>query len=290
MGVAIFTRNAAPRRLAKLAHRARRTALMQDKKPGAGMADARIVALYRYPVKGFSPEPLKRADIVAGGTMPFDRAYAIENGPSGFDPAAPAYFPKAHFLMLMKNERMAEFQTRFDEAGGIFRIVRGNVVLVEASLRTAEGRAAVEAWVAANFRRELRGPPRILSAPGFSFSDVAEKVLHLVNLASVRALEEKLGRPLNSLRFRPNIVIDGPAAFAELEWSEREIRLPALRLVCRKRTGRCAATNVDPQTGRRDMQIPRALDTLYGHSDFGIYLAAKTGGTIAVGDGMGIAA
>jgi uncharacterized protein YcbX len=33
-----------------------------------------IVALYRYPVKGFSPKPLGRAEIAAGGTMPFDRA------------------------------------------------------------------------------------------------------------------------------------------------------------------------------------------------------------------------
>jgi uncharacterized protein YcbX len=181
------------------------------------MSYATIKALYRYPVKGFSPEPLERADIAAGGTMPFDRAYAIENGPSGFDPAAPAYFPKAYFLMLMKNERMAEFRTRFDDASGVFRIERDGVTQIEASLRTPEGRVAIEAWVARNFQSELRGQPKVLSAPGFSFSDVAEKVLHLVNLASVRALEERLGRPVNPLRFRPNVVIDGPPAFAELD-------------------------------------------------------------------------
>src|SRR6187397_2196480 len=133
---------------------------------------AAVAALYRYPVKGFSPEPIHHAEVPAGGTMPFDRAYAIENGPSGFDPAAPSYFPKAYFLMLMKNERMAEFRTRFDDATGVFRILRDGVVQIEASLRAAEGRTKIETWIAEHFRKELRGAPKILSAPGFSFSDV----------------------------------------------------------------------------------------------------------------------
>ncbi len=253
-------------------------------------AHARITALYRYPVKGFSPEPVARAEIAAGGTMPFDRAYAIENGPSGFDPAAPAYFQKSRFLMLMRDERMAEFSTRFDDATGVFRISRDGAPQVEASLSTPDGRARIEAWIAENFRAELRGPPRILSAPGFSFSDVAEKVVHLVNLASVRALAEQLGRPVDPLRFRPNIVIDGPPAFSEQDWIDGEVRLPGLILVARKRTGRCAATNVDPKTGRRDMRIPQSLQAEYGHMDFGIYLGAKTGGSIAVGDAIEIVA
>ena len=254
------------------------------------MSTIRVAALYRYPVKGFSPEPLDRAEIPAGGTMPFDRAYAIENGPSGFDPAAPAYFPKAYFLMLMKNERIAEFQTRFDDATGMFRISRDGALLVEASLQTAEGCAQIEAWVAENFRKELRGAPKILSANGHSFSDVSAKVLHLVNLASVCALEAKLERPVDPLRFRPNVIIDGAAAFEELDWIEKEVRLPGLTLVGMQRTSRCAATNVDPKTGKRDMQIPRSLVHEFGHENFGIYLVAKTSGSIAVGDAIEVSA
>ena len=66
-----------------------------------------IQGIYRYPVKGLSPEPLPRTQLAVGATVPCDRLYAIENGPSGFDPAAPAYFPKQRFLMLMRNERLA---------------------------------------------------------------------------------------------------------------------------------------------------------------------------------------
>jgi uncharacterized protein len=244
----------------------------------------RIVALYRYPVKGFSAEPLERTEIKAGGTIPFDRPFAIENGPSGFDPAAPKYFPKARFLMLMDNERVAELRTRLDPAAGAFSIFRDGELQVEASVLTADGRARIEDWIARHFREELRGRPRILSAPGHSFSDKKGKVLHLVNLASVRALEEALGRAVDPLRFRPNIVVDGAPAWSEFGWAEGELRLPGIRFKGESRTTRCAATNVDPNTGRRDMEIPRTLESLYGHADFGIYVVAKTEGTLAVGD------
>src|SRR6202521_2869386 len=79
-------------------------------------APPRINAIYRYPVKGLSPEPLTQAQLSPGATIPCDRLYAIENGPSGFDPASPAYFPKARFLMLMRNERLAALRTDYDEA------------------------------------------------------------------------------------------------------------------------------------------------------------------------------
>lgn len=248
------------------------------------MEHPRIGALYRYPVKGFSAEPLDRVEIEAGGTIPFDRAFAIENGPSGFDAAAPKYFPKARFLMLMKNERVAELRTRFDPATGAFGVFRDGELQIEASLLTPDGRATIEDWIAQYFREELRGPPRILSAPGHSFSDKKAKVLHLVNLASVRALEEALGRAVDPLRFRPNIVIDGAPAWSEFGWAEGELRLPGIRLKGESRTTRCAATNVDPDTARRDMEIPRTLEALYGHADFGIYVVAKTKGAVAVGD------
>ena len=82
-----------------------------------GRADrmAKIQSIYRYPIKGLTPEPLARALLTPGQTVPGDRLYAIENGPSGFDPAAPSYLSKTHFLMLMKNERLANLHARFDQ-------------------------------------------------------------------------------------------------------------------------------------------------------------------------------
>lgn len=248
------------------------------------MAEAEVTALYRYPVKGFSAERLHRVEIDAGGTVPFDRAFAIENGASGFDPADPRHFPKTRFLMLMRNERMAEVATSFDPATERLSIFRDGALLADGSLSTEAGRNAIERWLSENFRDELRGAPRILSAPGHSFSDKKAKVLHLVNLASVRHLEQRLERRVDPLRFRPNVVIDGPPAWSELEWKGHEIGFSNLRCVCESRTARCAATEVDPETGKRDIDVPQVLERLHGHTDFGVYLTAKTKGTIAIGD------
>ena len=64
---------------------------------------AKIASIYRYPVKGLSPEPLQRVTLEAGQTLPADRRYAIENGPSGFDPADPKWMAKTYFLMLQRD-------------------------------------------------------------------------------------------------------------------------------------------------------------------------------------------
>ena len=63
---------------------------------------ASIAALFRHPIKGFTPEKVKLAHLAAGGPFPGDRLYALEDGPSGFDPAAPAFIPKQRFAVLAK--------------------------------------------------------------------------------------------------------------------------------------------------------------------------------------------
>ena len=57
-----------------------------------------------------------------------------------------------------------------------------------------------------------------------------------------------------------------------------------------KRIVRCAATNVDPDTGIRDLTIPATLQQTYGHSDCGVYAQVIAGGEIALGDTLGVAA
>jgi MOSC domain-containing protein len=57
-----------------------------------------------------------------------------------------------------------------------------------------------------------------------------------------------------------------------------------VKLEVLKRTERCAATNVDPDTGKRDMAIPVALQRAFGHTDFGIYARVTADGILALGD------
>ena len=247
---------------------------------------ATIQSIYRYPVKGLSPEPLERAHLTAGAYFPGDRLFAVENGPSGFDPAAPQHEPKIKFLMLMRNERLATLRTRYEDASGMLTIQHEGRQAVQADLATKDGRLAVEAFFRRFMPAELRGPPRVLAAPdGYRFTDSRRGFVSIINLASVGALETVIGAPVDPLRFRANLYVDGWPAWHEFDLVDREIALgSAVRLKGVKRIERCAATNVDPATGIRDMTIPATLMRAWGHPDCGIYAEVMAGGEIATGD------
>ena len=250
----------------------------------SNVGSARIETLYRYPVKGLTPEPLESVALTPLETLPFDRAYAIENGPGPFDPDNPKHLPKIHFVMLMRNEALATLHSKFDDRTHTLVISKGDAEIGRGDLRTEEGRGAIEDVIAETVTSGLRGRPRIVASPGHSFSDVAAKCVHIINLASVRALETMIGTAIDPRRFRPNLVIDGLEAWSELGLVGKKLSVGETMLEIFKRTERCAATNVDPETGKRDLKIPSFLSKTLGHNDFGVYACVVEGGRIAPGD------
>jgi uncharacterized protein YcbX len=185
--------------------------------------------------------------------------------------------------MLMRHERLATLQSTFDDATHTLTIARGGKPVVSGRLDTPLGRQLIEQFIAAYMKAELRGAPKVVSAPGHSFSDVAAKCVHIVNLASVRELERVVGRRVDPLRFRANIYVAGLAPWAEHGWIDKEITVGGARLRVFARTQRCAATNVDPVTAARDLAIPAALSRTWGHEDLGIYASVVAGGAVATG-------
>lgn len=265
---------------------------------------ARISSIYRYPVKGLSGERLPAADLTPGATLSMDRAFALENGPSGFDPAAPAWQPKIKFLCLMRNASLAALTTRYDDASGTFLVTRNGKNLIEANLAVSEGRAALENFFQEFMGKEARGKIRLLEAPAalaseasgqrgniqrHSFSDVAKKVVSIINLESVAALENSIGRPVHPLRFRGNLHVGGWPAWSETQLIGRELAIGTARLRVVKMIQRCAATEVDPATAERDIDVPDALYRLTGDDDCGIYAEVLTAGRIAEDDRLTLA-
>ncbi len=242
-----------------------------------------IASLYRYPVKGFSPEALDAAELRPFNRFDGDRVYAIENGPSGFDPDAPGYLPKAKFLCLMKNERLAALDTRFDHATHVWTI-DGHGDRFSADLSDPAGRAATAEFLADFMGEERRGPLKVLSAPGHAFTDVGKPYVSFINLASVEAIGDMVGKPVDPLRFRGNINLSGLEAWQELELVGREARIGSARVRFTKRIQRCAATNVDLATATRDLDIPKTLLRELDHMDCGIYADVIEGGRIERGD------
>ena len=246
-----------------------------------------IVSIYRYPVKGLSPEALTSVRVMAGETLPFDRAWAIENGPSKFDPAAPRHLPKIAFLMLMRNERLAALQTSFDEAARKLTVRKDGRVVAEGALDTEDGRAALAAFFDAYEADELRGPARIVSARGHAFTDTATKCLSLINLETVRDIERTVGAPVHPLRFRGNLYVEGLPAWAEFDWLDKQVSAGEVTFEAYARIDRCAATNVNPETAERDLTLPKSLLEAYGHPDCGIYMRVARGGMLSTGVTIG---
>lgn len=251
-------------------------------------ASARIVSLYRYPVKGLSGELLESVALTPDDTFPADRAFAIENGPSGFDPSAPRWQSKIKFLCLMRNAKLAALQTTYDDASGTLTVIKDSVPMVEATLKTETGRAAIEHFFQDFMGREARGPVKVLQAPGHSFSDVAAKVAHIVNLDTVENLAAEIGREIHPLRFRANIYLSGWKPWSEFELIGKTIRAGGVTMKITKRVVRCAATEVNPETAERDIDIPEALWRKTGDTDLGIYARVLDAGKIARGDSVEI--
>lgn len=253
------------------------------------MPSPTVQFLARHPVKGFSPQALDRVRLVSGAHFPGDRLYAVENGPTGFDPAQPQHLPKIRYLCLMKNPRLAAFETHYDDNTRVFSVLRAGRLVAAGDLGSPAGREAIELFLAQEFAGELRGAPRILSAPeGFRFMDSARSgFVSLLNLASVRALAGLVGRDqLDPARFRMNIGIDGLPPWGEFDLVGRVIAIGDARLRILKPTERCAATNVAPGRGVADLAVPQTLLRALGHTDCGVYAEVVAGGEVRVGAGV----
>ena len=249
-------------------------------------AAARINSIYRYPVKGLSPQPLARTRLVPGATLPADRLYAIENGPSGFDPAAPAYFPKIRFLMLMRNERLAALRTDYDEASHTLTIhsegreaARGDLrtrgrpprdrgllppLHAEGTARTAEGAARPRAtasptWPGRSCRsstspRSRRWRPRWARRS--------------IRCASAAMSMSPAGRPgTNSI-----------CSTREIAHRRRAAQGGQAHRALRRHRRRSRHRHPRPRRFRT------TLMQSFGHADCGVYAEVIAGGEIAVGD------
>jgi len=251
-----------------------------------GVPVATIARICRYPVKGMSAEPLPRVSMAAGEGLPLDRKYALARPGAAFDPERPTWLPKRNFLTLMTDERLAALRVGYDDGGARLTIDHGDRREVDADLRTGAGRDAVERFFELFMGAKLQGRPRLVSAPGQMFTDQATKYVSLINLASVADLERRVGQPVDPLRFRANLYMAGLPAWREFDWPGRELGAGDIVFHVAERIDRCAATNVDPASGVRDLNLPLTLRKAFGHIDCGVLLRVTRGGELEVGQAI----
>ncbi|MDP1632280.1 MAG: MOSC domain-containing protein [Caulobacter sp.] len=248
---------------------------------------ATVTALYRHPVKGFTPERLDAADLTVGEGFPGDRLYAVEVGPSGFDPDHPAFIRKTRFAVLAHIAQVAKARTRLDDATGLFHATAPSQPDFAADLAGEPGRAAFAAWLTVLLGEAAHAPLKVLRAPGgWRFMDHPQGHVSIINLNSIRDLEAKIGRPVDPLRFRANLYVEGWPAWVENDWAGRTLAIGGATVAGYKPIVRCAATHVDPTTAERDMDVVKALFDHYGHTLCGLYLQTTVPGRVTVGDDL----
>jgi uncharacterized protein YcbX len=252
-----------------------------------------VTAIYRYPVKGLSAEKLDRVALVPGECLPHDQRFAIALGSTRFDPQRPEWLSKTHIIMLMRDEKLAQLQTRFNAESGVLTIAEHGRVLLRGQMTEPEGCRLVAEFFANFLGDVVDGPLRVLEAPGHAFADArrkpnatTDKYVSLINRASIAALEAAMGEPVDPIRFRANVYFDGASAWSEHDWIGSDLTLGAARLRVISSINRCAATHVNPVTAKRDLDIVAALGRAFGHLNMGVYAEMLTGGEIAVDDSL----
>lgn len=244
----------------------------------------RIERLYRYPVKGLTAEALEEVHVEAGGALPWDRAFALAQGDAGFDPDAPEFLHKSNFMCLLKNARIAALRAAFDPHDRMLTVRAPDGSCVSDTPMTLAGRARIGAFLTGFLGEEARGAPRFHHVPGHVFGDQRRPAVSLMALSSLHAFEREIGATREPIRFRANIYFSGSPPWAELDWVDRTLQVGGATLRVVKRTTRCNATQVNPQTAKRDADPVRELMAAYGHADLGVHTEVIEGGRICVGD------
>lgn len=250
------------------------------------MSTGRLAAICRHPVKGFSPEAVDEVLLTEDEGFPCDRIYAVENGPSGFDAAAPIHISKQNFTVLARSADVAKLTTRFDEATGDFHIADETGEARSFCLHDAAGRDDMAAYLTSAFGEAFPGPLKVLEAPGaHRFSDHHLGHVSLLSLASVEAVSAAFGQEVEASRFRMNLILEGLEAWAEDEWAEGDIlRLGEAELRVFKPTIRCKATHASPRGEGYDLDTVPLLYKHFGRNTLGLYAHVAKTGVVRVGD------
>jgi uncharacterized protein YcbX len=246
----------------------------------------RIEYLYRFPVKGLTAEALESAEVGEGGAIPWDRAFALAQGDAEFDPATPAWLRKTNFLCQMRNAKAAALFSFFDPRSGMLAVRAPDGSSVVENALTELGRERIGAFLTDYLGEEARGTPRFHYVPGHIFTDQPKKLVSLINLASLRDYEDKIGARRHRRRFRANVWFSGAPPWQEREWIGQQIQMGGAVLRVVKSITRCAATEVNPETAERDANPVEELRSLYGHVELGILAEVIDGGRFAVGDAI----
>lgn len=250
----------------------------------------RLAALYRHPVKSLGSEAVSEIALSPGRAAPHDRAYALAHGASAFDPAAPAWAACSNFLRIANAPALAAVRIAYEPETRRLNASHEAADAISAVLDDADDAQRLADWAAALAAKNgaYAGPYRIAAAPDRALTDADAEAVSIMSMASLRALSDRVGAPLDARRFRGNLWLDRAdaplAPWEELDWPGRILTIGAVTLRVLEPIVRCAATAANPDTGRRDASPTRTLSALFGDPLFGVLAEVVDGGVVRLDD------
>ena len=255
-----------------------------------------VAALYRYPIKGFTPERCERITVLPGGRVAGDRVLNFRFADAPVDDTA--WCRKYHGVVLVNTPGLARLKVTFDDHAQRLRIAHESHVLADDALDEAGRQRLVDAitgYVLSLDENPLRGQPTRLPlklvgdgvTPRYQDNEAGLVTLH--SRESLASAGKALGDAhLDEARFRHNIVIEGVAAWEEQQWLCGKLRVGSVEFDVAKPEVRCLATHANPTTGERDLEVMQTLVRAFNQQQptFGVGMLSRVGGEIRVGDAV----
>ncbi len=238
---------------------------------------AEVTSLWRHPIKSHGHEAVESVTLNPGQTMPGDRVWAVAHEASKADGSE--WAPCANFSRGAKAPQLMAITAR----------LTGDTVALshpqrpDLSFQPDTEQDAFLEWVKPLMPADRAASARIVRVPGRGMTDSDFPSVSLCNMASHRAVQQKLGKELSIRRWRGNIWFDGLPLWEESEWLGREVQIGQAVFHIREQITRCLATTANPDTGERDADTLGALNS-WNHQEFGVYAEVIRGGEIKTGD------
>jgi uncharacterized protein YcbX len=238
-----------------------------------------VTALWRHPIKSHGREALTYVALTEGRAMPYDRLWAIAHGAAKAD--GTGWAACQNFNRGAQSPRLMAITATLDEATETLTLSHPDQP--DLTVRPADEADRLLDWVRPLADPERARPSKVFRLDHRAFTDTAFASVSLCNTASHVAVEGLAQSPLQQQRWRGNIWFEGAAAWQEFDWLGHDLRLGTAVLRVEERITRCKATTANTDTGVRDVDTLKALNTL-GHQDFGIYATVIQSGDVALGD------
>jgi uncharacterized protein YcbX len=243
----------------------------------------RVACLVRHPVKSAGHELVEAAELTVGKAFPFDRVWAVAHAAARLtDP--PRWAEKLQFLRGWGSADLMAISSRSVPETG--EITLSHPRRPTASFRPDEAADAARLidWLRPLWPDNRPEPARVIRVPDQAMTDQDQPLVSINSTSSLDDLSQRMGQALSIHRFRGNIWVEGWAPWSELDLIGQEITIGGARLRVEELIGRCRATGANPETGLQDADTMGALETGYGHTDFGVFARVPQGGSVRLKD------